>query len=622
MSFQAAVEKLSPRVRDLVLAATHSGARYIGETGKDQEQVNDWIEKTSQGEITNEGKFQELDLLLVPKTYLVNNYLTAADVALYGALHPSMSTLKPQQYYVHPALTRYFDHIQSCSLVRESAATMFPPLLPVVFDLDNAPKLERRIELPKKKEKNPKQNAETSRPTPPEHTEKVQQSATSVDRAPGEKGKKEEKIKEAADGSAKKKGSNAGAKVAEQEGAGEPVPSMIDLRVGRIVDVMKHPDADSLYVEQIDIGEETGPRTVVSGLVKHVPIEEMRDRYLVAVCNLKPATMRGIKSYAMVLCATSKDGKEGGIEILQPPPNSKPGDRVYFEGTEYEGSTPLTQLNPKKKIFETIQPGFITLDSKEAAWINPATKSTHRIRTKEGIGGCLQTLTNSPLPLLALTEKGSRRMLLRSQLSSAARCFSTTASARAHLSHIGREPIKVPPGVTLNKTQYGISITGPLGTASVPLKTFVQITYPEPTTMSVSVQDSGVKEQRQMWGTTRTLIANAITGITEGFTVPLYLVGVGYRAAIETDPRGTADGGGGQRLNLKLGHSHNIFVPVPPHIKAQVPSATKIVLSCTDKHRLGLFAAKIREFRKPEPYKGKGVFVGREQIRIKSTKKK
>jgi large subunit ribosomal protein L6 len=140
--------------------------------------------------------------------------------------------------------------------------------------------------------------------------------------------------------------------------------------------------------------------------------------------------------------------------------------------------------------------------------------------------------------------------------------------------------------------------------------------------LTVAVEDSGIKEQRQMWGTTRTLIANAITGITDGFTVPLFLVGVGYRAAIEADPRGMADGGGGKRLNLKLGHSHNIYVPIPPYIKAEVPSATKIVLSCTDKHKLGLFAAKIREFRKPEPYKGKGIFVGREQIRIKSAKKK
>jgi len=111
----------------------------------------------------------------------------------------------------------------------------------------------------------------------------------------------------------------------------------------------------------------------------------MRDRYLVAVCNLKPANMRGVKSYAMVLAATSKDGKEAGIELIQPPANSKPGDRIYFDGPEYENATPLPQLNPKKKIFEAIQPGFITLDTKEAAWVNPMTKSVHRICTKDGV---------------------------------------------------------------------------------------------------------------------------------------------------------------------------------------------------------------------------------------------
>jgi aminoacyl tRNA synthase complex-interacting multifunctional protein 1 len=81
------------------------------------------------------------------------------------------------------------------------------------------------------------------------------------------------------------------------------MPHMVDLRVGKIVDVQRHPDADSLYVEQIDVGE-AEPRTVVSGLVKYVPIEEMRGKLLVTVCNLKPANMRGVKSFAMVLCVS------------------------------------------------------------------------------------------------------------------------------------------------------------------------------------------------------------------------------------------------------------------------------------------------------------------------------
>ncbi|KAH7928729.1 nucleic acid-binding protein [Leucogyrophana mollusca] len=119
-------------------------------------------------------------------------------------------------------------------------------------------------------------------------------------------------------------------------------------------------------VQQIDLGEETGPRTVVSGLVRYIPIEDMQDKYLVAICNLKPANMRGVKSFATVLAATSKVGKDAGTELIQPPPGSKPGDRVYFEGPEYENATPVSQMNPKKN-FETIQPGFTTLDTKEVA---------------------------------------------------------------------------------------------------------------------------------------------------------------------------------------------------------------------------------------------------------------
>lgn len=78
----------------------------------------------------------------------------------------------------------------------------------------------------------------------------------------------------------------------------------MDIRVGKIVDVQRHPDADSLYVEKIDLGEETGPRTIVSGLVNFVPIEQMQDRMVVILANLKPANLRGIASHGMVLCAS------------------------------------------------------------------------------------------------------------------------------------------------------------------------------------------------------------------------------------------------------------------------------------------------------------------------------
>ncbi|EJC98095.1 ribosomal protein L6 [Fomitiporia mediterranea MF3/22] len=202
------------------------------------------------------------------------------------------------------------------------------------------------------------------------------------------------------------------------------------------------------------------------------------------------------------------------------------------------------------------------------------------------------------------------------------RFFSTSSCLRGHISNVGRAPIPIPQAVVLTPSPSEITVKGPLGTTSVPLKPYVQLSFPQPEVLSVGVENSAVKEQRQMWGTTRSLINNAIIGMTEGFTVPVYLVGVGYRAALEDDPRGTTEGNSGKRLNMKVGYSHSVFVPIPAYIKAEVRLPTKIVLSCTDKHLLGLFAAKVRSWRPPEPYKGKGIFVGDETIRIKQVKKK
>ncbi|MBN3326124.1 AIMP1 protein, partial [Atractosteus spatula] len=128
--------------------------------------------------------------------------------------------------------------------------------------------------------------------------------------------------------------------------------SRLDLRVGRIVTAKKHPDADSLYVEEVDVGE-AAPRTVVSGLVKHVPLEQMQNRMAVLLCNLKPAKMRGVLSQAMVMCASSPDK----VEILDPPSGAAPGDRITFDGFPGE---PDKELNPKKKVWEQVQPDLRT----------------------------------------------------------------------------------------------------------------------------------------------------------------------------------------------------------------------------------------------------------------------
>ncbi|KAH9489034.1 Aminoacyl tRNA synthase complex-interacting multifunctional protein 1 [Bulinus truncatus] len=151
-------------------------------------------------------------------------------------------------------------------------------------------------------------------------------------------------------GSSSKKKAAAGGDVDSSDAAVDV--SKLDLRIGKIVSVEKHPDADSLYVEKVDLGE-GHLRTVVSGLVKHVPINAMKDRIAVFMCNLKPAKMRGVLSEGMIMCAAGAEK----TEILVPPTDSVIGDRITCD--EYPG-TPDAQLNPKKKIWETLKPDIRT----------------------------------------------------------------------------------------------------------------------------------------------------------------------------------------------------------------------------------------------------------------------
>ena len=120
----------------------------------------------------------------------------------------------------------------------------------------------------------------------------------------------------------------------------------------RIISVKKHPDADTLYVEEIELGEER-PRTVCSGLVQNIPIDQMENRMVLLLCNLKHAKMRGVVSEAMVMCACAPQK----TEILDPPEGAVPGDKIIVEG--FIG-TPDDVLNPKKKIFEQVQPDLLT----------------------------------------------------------------------------------------------------------------------------------------------------------------------------------------------------------------------------------------------------------------------
>merc|ERR1711953_1521153 len=145
------------------------------------------------------------------------------------------------------------------------------------------------------------------------------------------------------------------------DGGGDSVDiGRLDMRVGRIKTAKKHPGADSLYVEEVDVGE-SKPRTVISGLVNFIPEEEMQNRRAILLCNLKPSKMRGIMSEAMVMCASTKEK----VEILSPPLSANIGDPVLVEGFERK---PDSQLNPKKKIFEAVAPDLKVNQDKAATY--------------------------------------------------------------------------------------------------------------------------------------------------------------------------------------------------------------------------------------------------------------
>ncbi|RGB41864.1 hypothetical protein C1646_684678 [Rhizophagus diaphanus] len=310
-------------------------------------EVQKWLKLTEEADKDPSKVAKELNEHLTTRTYIVENYLTVADLVAFARIYNFVEKLSSNERFELPNLTRWFDFIQNTAASKSGPKS---GLNTVKIDLE-APKVEKKVEPKKSKV---------------DKTTKDQSKGNEVT-----EGKKADK----------KAAKKADKKEKETSTATSSIisPSLLDLRVGHIVKVDKHPDADSLYVEQIDVGE-AEPRTVVSGLVNHIPLDQMQNRDVVLVCNLKPASMRGIKSYAMVLAATSAEGK---VELVDPPPGSKPGDRAYFEG--YEEGTPEPVLNPKKKIWETLQPGLITTNKKEASWVNNEDKSVHLLRTEKGI---------------------------------------------------------------------------------------------------------------------------------------------------------------------------------------------------------------------------------------------
>jgi len=179
------------------------------------------------------------------------------------------------------------------------------------------------------------------------------------------------------------------------------------------------------------------------------------------------------------------------------------------------------------------------------------------------------------------------------------------------MSRIGKNPVAVPDGVDVSIASGLLTVKGKLGEQTVPLTDAVEVSLDDGKVSVTPVDQS--KRSRSLWGTTRSLVDNAVRGVAEGFTKKLEINGVGYRAQLK-----------GKVLNLQLGHSHDIDFPIPEGVSIALEGDrdSVIAVSGVSKQQVGQVASKIRSFRKPEPYKGKGIRYADEYILRKEGKKK
>ena len=352
-------------------------------TDDEKAEIGRWLATSSHFSSSEDDKARiseeltSLNTQLSSRTTLLGHKPSLADVAIYDSLAPLVKSWSSEQQtgeHGHHHIVRYVDFVQNAPLfglkIAEEDKVAIDPEKVVHVPKPLDPKEEKER---KKKEKEAAAAAE-GKPLVTGQTkkEKVKETIVSAKDA----------VKETLTGGAaatagKKEKKEKAPKPQKQPAKETPLsPALIDLRVGHILKAVAHPNADSLYVSTIAVGDPPGTdntseyngqvvRTVCSGLNGLVPLEEMQNRKIVAVCNLKPVTMRGIKSAAMVLAASPRlkegeaDNHAGPVELVSPPADAKAGERILFDGWEGE---PEGVLNPKKKVWEMCQVGFTTTD--------------------------------------------------------------------------------------------------------------------------------------------------------------------------------------------------------------------------------------------------------------------
>ncbi|KAH8845522.1 hypothetical protein MCOR27_009543 [Pyricularia oryzae] len=330
-----------------------------------------------------------LNTHLSSRTTVLGAKPSFADVELYKALAPAVKAWTPEQRTGkegRPHIVRHLDFVQNANGV---FGLDVADAEKVAVDAEEVLYVKPPVDAKAEKEKLKKEKAAAAAAAGGSGDQK-----TLADRTKDAAAKAGEKVAEAKDKVAaavsgdapQQKKKEKKEKAPKQQKApavtAPPSPGLIDLRVGHILKAIKHPEADSLYVSTIAMGDPAGTpdteeyegqvvRTVCSGLNGLVPLEEMQGRKVVVVCNLKPVKMRGVKSCAMVLAASPRlkegeaDDHKGPVELVAPPADAPAGARVFFDGWKAE---PEKQLNPKKKIWEMFQPGFTTTDDLEVGF--------------------------------------------------------------------------------------------------------------------------------------------------------------------------------------------------------------------------------------------------------------
>ncbi|KAI3431480.1 hypothetical protein D9Q98_004532 [Chlorella vulgaris] len=369
-----------------VASLSPAAQQLLGKTPEQQAKIAEWasFRNTSLHPLLD-AQLAELNDALASRTYIAGGSRhSLADLLLYAAVSPAAVAFPVAQHGHFCNLLRWYD------LLHHTADTqrIFP-----------AAKFERTRYVappppPPAEPKAPKDKAGGEKKAAPATAEPVQSSSSNGDKKAGKAAASSAVAAAPADADAvtkadKKPKKDKAAQPATPAASGEPSKGgdelsvdLLDIRVGQIVKVGRHPNADALYVEDIDLGEASGPRQVVSGLVKFVPEERMQGRRVVVVCNLKPAKMRDVMSYGMVLCA-SNDAHDQ-VDPIIPPEGVPLGERVTFEGYSKE---PEAQLNPKKKQFEKLAP-FLRVDAGGICEF----RGTHMMTSK---GPVTATLNNS-----------------------------------------------------------------------------------------------------------------------------------------------------------------------------------------------------------------------------------